>query len=215
MRGETARATERSGGLAGGANDLVLDGRSEAVLHVRDTEHGGHERCGELRDVVHDEVRRPFPDEIDQVVCARLQLDPDEDNGEDERSDGPGKEETMQQALERVAQPARGMCPRPARRGTLRSLPPPLRRRQARPTRTPPHVPLQPGHARVATSADSAPPAACKSGVHASRKAIPIVPERPVSPGRGASGCAGRAASRRSTAAGDAGSARRGATPRR
>ena len=64
-----------------------MDGGSVAVLHVRDADPGCDERCGELRDVVHDNVRRPLLDDLDEVVRARLQLDPDEELREDEAAD--------------------------------------------------------------------------------------------------------------------------------
>ena len=64
-----------------------VDGGPVAVLHVRDAGHGRDERCGELRDVVYHEVRRPLLDDREQVVRARLQLDPDEELREDEGAD--------------------------------------------------------------------------------------------------------------------------------
>ena len=48
---------------------------------------GRDERCGELRDVVDHNVRRPLLDDLEQVVRTRLQLDPDEELGEDEGAD--------------------------------------------------------------------------------------------------------------------------------
>ena len=86
------------------------------MLHIRDADHGRDERCGELRDVVHDNVRRPLLDDVEQVVRTRLQLDPDEELGEDEAS-GLAKEEARQHDLERGGQAA-PRCPRPARRET-------------------------------------------------------------------------------------------------
>ena len=58
-----------------------------AVLHIRDADHRRDERCGELRDVVYDDVRRPLLNDLEQVIRTRLQLDPDEELGEDEGAD--------------------------------------------------------------------------------------------------------------------------------
>ena len=65
----------------------VLDRRAVAVLDIRDADHGRDERCGELRDVMHDNVWRPPLDDFEQVIRTRLQLDPDEELGEDEGAD--------------------------------------------------------------------------------------------------------------------------------
>ena len=60
VRRKTVRAPEGGSGLAGGTDHVVLDGGSVAVFHVRDADHGRDEWCGELRDVVYDNVRRPL-----------------------------------------------------------------------------------------------------------------------------------------------------------
>ena len=87
MRRKAVRAPEGGSGVAGGTDDVVLDRGPVAVLHIRDADHGRDERCGELRDVVHDNVRRPLLDDLEQVIRTRLQLDPDEELGEDEGAD--------------------------------------------------------------------------------------------------------------------------------
>ena len=82
------RAKPRRGsGLACGTDDLVLDGRPIAVLHIWDADRGCDERCGELRHVVDHNVWRPSLDDLEQVVRTRLELDPDEELGEDEWAD--------------------------------------------------------------------------------------------------------------------------------
>ena len=88
---EAVRAPEGCSGLTGGTEDVVLNGGSVAVLHIRDADLGCDERCGELRDLVYDEVRPPLLDDVDQVVRTRLQLDSDEELGEDERADLRGR----------------------------------------------------------------------------------------------------------------------------
>ena len=57
------------------------------MLDVRDADRGCDERCGEVRDVMHHNVRRPLLDNPEQVVGTRLQLDPDEELGEDVGAD--------------------------------------------------------------------------------------------------------------------------------
>ncbi len=80
-------APEWGSGLAGGIDDVAVDGGSVAVLRVWDADPGCDERCGELRDVVHDDFRRPLLDDLDEVVRAQLQFYPDEELREDEAAD--------------------------------------------------------------------------------------------------------------------------------
>ena len=87
VRREAMRDPERCSGLAGGTDDVAVNGGSVAVLHVGDADPGCDERCRELRDVVYDDVRRPMLHDRDQVVHAGLQFDPDEELREDEAPD--------------------------------------------------------------------------------------------------------------------------------
>ncbi len=57
------------------------------MLHIRDAGHSRDERCRELRDVVYHNVRCPLFNDLEQVVRTRLQLDPNEELGEDEGAD--------------------------------------------------------------------------------------------------------------------------------
>ena len=65
VRRQAVRCPEGGSGVAGGADDSVLDRRPVAVLHIRDARAGRDERCGELRDVVYDNVRRPPLDDLE------------------------------------------------------------------------------------------------------------------------------------------------------
>ena len=135
------------------------------MLHIRDAHAGRDERCRELRHVVHHDVRRPLLDDLEQVVQARLQLDPDEELREDERANlrrrerGSDLSNTPRQRLHGV----HGQ-PDAERRKAFRLR---FARDRVRPTRTPHRAPPRSGRARAAASADSDLPTVYRSAAHA------------------------------------------------
>ena len=61
------------------------------MFHVGDAESGCDHRRGELRDVVHDQLRAPALDDLGQVVRPRLELDADEELREEQGADAGGR----------------------------------------------------------------------------------------------------------------------------
>ena len=87
MRREAVRAPEGCSGLAGGTDDVILDGGPVAVLHVRDADVVATSGAANSATSCTTRCGAPLLNDLDQVVRTRLQLDPDEELREDEGAD--------------------------------------------------------------------------------------------------------------------------------
>ena len=84
---EAVCAPVGSGGLARGTDDVERDGGPEGMVRVRDAEPRRHERPGEIRNLMDDDVRLPGRGDLREVVGPWPELDVDEQLDEDERPD--------------------------------------------------------------------------------------------------------------------------------